>query len=87
MFNAFFDQNHILQKHNDFTECSWLQSYIFIEIIVCKSIKSLKWLQIKQNSSADLITVMVSLLGSRNFLQANKLSGNLVPRFHHLLHL
>ena len=34
-----------------------------------------------------MITVMVSLLGSKNFLQANILSGNLVPRFHHFLQL
>jgi hypothetical protein len=43
--------------------------------------------QILQNSSAVRITVMVDLLGSKNFLQANIISGNLVPRFHHFLHL
>jgi hypothetical protein len=29
----------------------------------------------------------IYLLGPKNFLQADLLSGNLVPRFHHFLHL
>ena len=40
-----------------------------------------------QNYSADRNTVMVSPLEYKYFLQANILSGNLVPQFHHFLHL
>jgi hypothetical protein len=42
MFPAFFYQHYILQKHNDFAECNWLQNYIFIEIIVCRNLKSVE---------------------------------------------
>jgi hypothetical protein len=54
--------------------------FIYNENYVCRTIEF----------SAETSIVMVptiSPVGLKNFLQADLLSGNLVPRFHHFLHL
>ena len=85
-----FYRNQYLQKHYylpyfKLNSAQFSAVTIFIKVFVCHMIISIILYKFFRIFCSDGFNNFSSW--SQNFLQAKLLSGNLVPRFHHFLHL
>ena len=81
-FSDDFYSSQFMKKQNDSVEFNCIQSYwqFFFTNTGDKHTAEL-------SAERSAGKVSVYLFNPKNFLQADLLSGNLVPRFHHFLHL